>query len=151
ICAHPDTPSYKVTFRYLQPGGDGEVWLEQIAVAQFNSAGKPVRIHGLTTDITERKRFEQEISRARKSAELADRAKSSFVSAASHDLRQPLQTLRFLQGSARRRQRSRSLRVVHLRGLGESPPRTVACFGLTVVLLSIRGKRRSVFREYSHS
>jgi PAS domain S-box-containing protein len=99
IRAHPDRPSHTVTFRYLRPDGDGEVWLEQIAIAQFNSAGKPTRLHGLMTDITERKRFEQEILRARKSAELADRAKSSFLAAASHDLRQPLQTLRFLQGS----------------------------------------------------
>ncbi|ANW03962.1 hypothetical protein LMTR13_31270 [Bradyrhizobium icense] len=97
--AHPDKPSHAVTFRYLRPDGAGEAWLEQIAVTQFNSAGKPTRIHGLTTDITARKRFEQGISRARKSAELADRAKSSFLAAASHDLRQPLQTLRFLQGS----------------------------------------------------
>jgi PAS domain S-box-containing protein len=97
--AHPEKPTHTVTFRYLRPDGAGEVWLEQIAITQFNSAGKPTRIHGLTTDITERKRFEQEISRARKSAELADRAKSSFLAAASHDLRQPLQTLRFLQGS----------------------------------------------------
>jgi signal transduction histidine kinase/ActR/RegA family two-component response regulator len=88
-----------VTFRYMRPDRDDEVWLEQIAVAEFNSAGTPTLIHGLTTDITERKRFEQEISRARRSAELADRAKSSFLAAASHDLRQPLQTLRFLQGS----------------------------------------------------
>jgi PAS domain S-box-containing protein len=101
--AHPEKPSHTVTFRYLRPDGAGEVWLEQIAVTQFNSAGKPTRIHGLTTDITERKRFEQEISRARKSAELADRAKSSFLAAASHDLRQPLQTLRFLQGSLEQR------------------------------------------------
>jgi len=93
------TPSHAVTFRYLRPDGTGEVWLEQIAVTQFNSAGKPARIHGLTTDITARKQFEQEISRAKKSAELADRAKSSFLAAASHDLRQPLQTMRFLQGS----------------------------------------------------
>jgi len=95
---HPDTPSHSVTFRYLRPDG-GQVWLEQIAVTEFDAAGKPRRVHGLTTDITERKRFEHEISRAQKSAELADRAKSSFLAAASHDLRQPLQTLRFLQGA----------------------------------------------------
>jgi signal transduction histidine kinase/ActR/RegA family two-component response regulator len=97
--AHPDKPSHAVTFRYLRADGAAEVWLEQIALTKFNSVGKPTRIHGLTTDITSRKRFEHEISQARKSAELADRAKSSFLAAASHDLRQPLQTLRFLQGS----------------------------------------------------
>lgn len=97
--AHPDNPSYSVTFRFLRPEGDGEVWLEQIATTEFDSAGQPLRIQGLTTDITRRKRFEEEISRARKSAELANRAKSSFLAAASHDLRQPLQTLRFLQGT----------------------------------------------------
>jgi signal transduction histidine kinase/ActR/RegA family two-component response regulator len=36
---------------------------------------------------------------ALKKAELADRAKSSFLAAASHDLRQPLQTLRFLHAT----------------------------------------------------
>jgi PAS domain S-box-containing protein len=97
--ARLDTPPHAVTFRYLRPDGAGEVWLEQIAVTQFNEDGKPARIHGLAADVTARKRFEQEISIARKSAELADRAKSSFLAAASHDLRQPLQTLRFLQGS----------------------------------------------------
>ncbi|WP_456802178.1 ATP-binding protein [Bradyrhizobium sp. USDA 4474] len=96
--ARPDAPSLAVTFRYRRPDGAGEVWLEQIAVAQFNAAGKLAHIHGLAADITARKRSEQEISFARKSAELADRAKSSFLAAASHDLRQPLQTLRFLQG-----------------------------------------------------
>lgn len=97
--ARPDAALHAVTFRYLRPDSAGEVWLEQVAVSQFNSAGKPARVHGLTTDVTARKRFEQEISKAQKSAELANRAKSSFLAAASHDLRQPLQTLRFLQGS----------------------------------------------------
>jgi PAS domain S-box-containing protein len=93
--ARPDQPSHSVVFRYRRPDG-GEVWLEQIAIVQFDSAGKPTRIGGLTTDVTERKRFDEELSLAWKSAELADRAKSSFLAAASHDLRQPLQTLKLL-------------------------------------------------------
>ena len=94
-----DKPSYSVTFRHQRRNGDSEVWLEQVATAQFDSQGLPLRIRGLTTDITDRKRFEEQISRAQKLAERADRAKSIFLAAASHDLRQPLQTLRFLQGA----------------------------------------------------
>jgi signal transduction histidine kinase/ActR/RegA family two-component response regulator len=42
---------------------------------------------------------EARLQEAWKSAELADRAKSSFLAAASHDLRQPLQTLKLLQAA----------------------------------------------------
>jgi len=87
--------SNSMTFRFQRPDGR-EVWLEQVAVTHLDPTGHPARINGLMTDVTERKRFEEEISRAWKSAALADQAKSSFLSAASHDLRQPLQTLKFL-------------------------------------------------------
>jgi PAS domain S-box-containing protein len=97
--ARPDEHSHSMTFRFLRPDGRGEVWLEQVAVTHFDPSGMPTRINGLTTDVTERMRFEEEISRAWKSAALADQAKTSFLSAASHDLRQPLQTLRFLQAA----------------------------------------------------
>src|SRR6266850_2361093 len=97
--ARPDEHSHSMTFRFLRPDGRGEVWLEQIAVTHFDAGGMPTRINGLTTDVTERMRFEEEISRAWKSAALADQAKTSFLSAASHDLRQPLQTLRFLHAA----------------------------------------------------
>src|SRR5258705_10584109 len=80
--ARPEQPSHSIAFRYQRPDG-GEVWLEQIAVVQFDSAGRPAYINGLTADVTERKRFEAELSRAWKSHELADRAKSSFLAAAS--------------------------------------------------------------------
>jgi PAS domain S-box-containing protein len=96
--ARPDQPLHSVAFRCRRPDG-GEVWLEQIAIVQFGSAGKATRISGLTTDVTERKRFDEELSLAWKTAEMADRAKSSFLAAASHDLRQPLQTLKLLQAA----------------------------------------------------
>jgi PAS domain S-box-containing protein len=96
--ARPDRPSYSIAFRCRRPDG-GEVWLEQIATAQFDSAGKPTRINGLTTDVTKRKRFDEELSLAWKTAEMADRTKSGFLAAASHDLRQPLQTLKILQAA----------------------------------------------------
>jgi two-component system CheB/CheR fusion protein len=63
--------------------------------------GKDDVIEGVVltfTDTTERKRI-SEISRdARQQAELANIAKSRFLAAASHDLRQPLQSIALVQG-----------------------------------------------------
>ncbi|CAN5221517.1 chemotaxis protein CheB [soil metagenome] len=50
------------------------------------------------TDITEQKNTARALDDARKQAELANVAKSRFLAAASHDLRQPLQGLALLQG-----------------------------------------------------
>jgi two-component system, chemotaxis family, CheB/CheR fusion protein len=49
-------------------------------------------------DITERRRVADALIDARRQAEAATAAKSRFLAAASHDLRQPLQTLTLLQG-----------------------------------------------------
>ena len=100
--ACPDNPSYAIAFRYLRPDGQ-EVWLEETGQAEFDAAGRLARVRGLTRDVTERKRVEAELSTARRQAELANRAKSSFLSAASHELRQPLQSLALLQSTLRRR------------------------------------------------
>jgi two-component system CheB/CheR fusion protein len=50
------------------------------------------------TDISDRKRAAKALEKAKKEADLANVAKSRFLAAASHDLRQPLQSLVFLQG-----------------------------------------------------
>lgn len=59
------------------------------------------RVEGVVitfTDITEQKRTSRALEAARQQADLANVAKSRFLAAASHDLRQPLQTLALLQG-----------------------------------------------------
>lgn len=53
-------------------------------------------------DVTERRRFEQELTAARQAAERANKANTAFLSAASHDLRQPVQALSLLTGALRR-------------------------------------------------
>ncbi|WP_329603567.1 response regulator [Acidiphilium iwatense] len=74
--------------------------------AWFNRRILPYRTHdggvgGVVitfTDITERRHVADALAAAKHQAELANRAKSRFLAAASHDLRQPLQTLVLIQG-----------------------------------------------------
>ena len=53
-------------------------------------------IVGVYTDITERKRAEEALAVAKRAAEEANLAKSRFLAAASHDLRQPLHAVGIL-------------------------------------------------------
>jgi PAS domain S-box-containing protein len=75
---------------YIQPAG---AWLE---IRDFRTReGGAVSV---VSDITALKTTAIELDRARASAEAANIAKSRFLAAASHDLRQPLQTISLLGG-----------------------------------------------------
>ncbi|UVC12835.1 MASE1 domain-containing protein [Mesorhizobium onobrychidis] len=54
----PESPRYTVTFRFKRRDG-WEVWLEEVAKAEFDAMGRLVRLKGLTVDVTERKRSEE--------------------------------------------------------------------------------------------
>ena len=55
-----EKPSYSTSFRFIRPDGR-EVWLEETGRAEFDSAGRYLRLKGLTRDITERKRVEERL------------------------------------------------------------------------------------------
>jgi len=58
-----------------------------------NGRGEVVGCFLLASDATERRRIETDLKEARDRAETANRSKSRFFAAASHDLRQPLHAL----------------------------------------------------------
>jgi two-component system CheB/CheR fusion protein len=57
-----------------------------------------VKILLVIDDVTERNRAKEVVEAAKRQAEQANLGKSRFLAAASHDLRQPLQTISLLQG-----------------------------------------------------
>lgn len=79
-------------YRFRQPDGTMR-WISSRARTTVDLNGMPVRINGLDIDITRLKRFQEELRLAKEEAEQANVAKSRFLAAASHDLRQPVQSL----------------------------------------------------------
>ena len=69
----------------------------------FDEYGRPMGFRTSVRDITVRKVAEQALRRSMSDVERADRAKSKFLAAASHDLRQPLQAIAMFIGTLDRK------------------------------------------------
>ena len=80
---------------------DGSEFPAEISLSPLTDEGRMLVAAGIR-DITAHKLIQSQLLEARQAAERADQSKSRFLATASHDLRQPLQSLALLNGALRR-------------------------------------------------
>jgi PAS domain S-box-containing protein len=80
---------------------DGSEFPVEISLSPIRE-GDEVLVAAAIRDVTDRKQVEKEIKEAHAAADRANLAKSRFLATASHDLRQPLQSLALLNGVLKR-------------------------------------------------
>lgn len=80
---------------------DGTEFPVEISLSPIRD-GERVLFAAAIRDISDRRQIERELVIARETADRANLGKSRFLATASHDLRQPLQTLALLNGLLRR-------------------------------------------------
>ena len=80
---------------------DGSEFPVEISLSPAEDGGQTLAVAAIR-DITERREIQDALREAREEADRANQAKTRFLATASHDLRQPLQALSLLNGTARR-------------------------------------------------
>jgi PAS domain S-box-containing protein len=83
---------FSIEHRIVRADGQERVLLEQGELI-FDDLGDPVMMAGVTHDITDRYRMEEDLRNISFAADAASRAKSQFLANMSHELRTPLNAI----------------------------------------------------------
>jgi PAS domain S-box-containing protein len=75
--------AYQEIVRVIRPDNGRQVWLDSRGKVQFDAAGKPLRMRGVTVDVTDRIQAEFELRES-------NRKKDEFLAMLAHELRNPL-------------------------------------------------------------
>jgi PAS domain S-box-containing protein len=77
-------------YRVIRADDGALRWISGRGETTRDADGRPLHMIGAIVDITDRRRFEEELVAAKEAAEEANRAKSQFIANMSHELRTPL-------------------------------------------------------------
>jgi len=87
------TEKYDSIYAYKRPVDGQVIWIHALGHVVTDSTGKPTDIYGVSQDITEFKRLEEELLSAKEAAETATKVKSEFLANMSHEIRTPMNAI----------------------------------------------------------
>lgn len=81
---------FDAEYKIIRPSDQKERWMHGLGKVLYDRDGSPISLMGTVRDITEQKKAQALILKAKEEAEKASEAKTKFLSSMSHELRTPM-------------------------------------------------------------